>query len=84
MTRSKKSEKLPGLRISDAAKAAEVSRQTIEYYIMLGLIDPVCVRNGERNSRYFDEKLVQRIKLIRKLNKSGYTLRDIREVYLKH
>jgi len=69
------------LRLSDAAKAAGVSRQTVEYYVMLGLIDPIH-RPGRRR-RYFDEKLVRRIRLIRRLNKSGYTLRDIRETYLR-
>jgi len=82
MSRRTQTDKAPGLRISEAAKSAGVSRQTIEYYIMLGLVEPIRVRDGERNKRYFDEELVKRIRLIRRLNKSGYTLRDIREVYL--
>jgi len=68
------------MRISQAAAAAEVSRQTVEYYIMIGLIQPV--RIGDKPGRYFDDKLVRRIKLIRRLNDSGYTLRDIRQTYL--
>ncbi|MHC4563376.1 MAG: MerR family transcriptional regulator [Planctomycetota bacterium] len=70
------------MRIGDAAKAAGVSRQTIEYYIMLGMIHPI--RQEGRRSRYFDDALVRRIRLIRQLNDSGYTLRDIRETYLRH
>ena len=69
------------MRISPAARAAGVSNQTIEYYIMIGLITPLR-RSGERG-RFFDDSIVKRIKLIRKLNDSGYTLRDIREIYLK-
>lgn len=69
------------MRISAAARAAGVTRQTIEYYIMVGLIRPV--RQPDRYGRFFDAKLVKRIRLIRKLNNTGYTLRDIREVYLK-
>lgn len=68
------------MRISKAAAAAEVSAQTVEYYIMIGLIKPI--RRSGKNGRYFDEKLVRRIKLIRRLNRSGYTLRDIRQTYL--
>jgi DNA-binding transcriptional MerR regulator len=68
------------IRIGDAADAAGVSRQTIEYYIMLGLITPI--RNGS-NSRFFDDRLIRRIRLIRRLNDSGYTLRAIRETYLR-
>ena len=69
------------MRISAAARAAGVSNQTIEYYIMIGLITPL--RRGSARGRFFDDGLVKRIKLIRKLNDSGYTLRDIREIYLK-
>ena len=69
------------MRISAAARAAGVSNQTIEYYIMIGLITPL--RQGSERGRFFDDGLVKRIKLIRKLNDSGYTLRDIREIYLK-
>ena len=72
--------KTPLMRISQAAAAAGVSKQTVEYYVMLGLISPI--RRPDRRGRYFDKKLVRRIRLIRKLNKSGYTLRAIRETYL--
>ncbi|MDP6636308.1 MAG: MerR family transcriptional regulator [Phycisphaerae bacterium] len=70
------------LRISAAAKAADVSKQTIEYYVMLGLIEPVRVEGSK--GRFFDDELIKRIRLIREMNKSGYTLRDIRETYLSN
>ena len=76
-----KSAAKPLMRISEAAKAAEVSNQTVEYYIMLGLIAPLRQPGGR--GRFFDRALVRRIRLVRKLNKSGYTLRDIRDVYLQ-
>ncbi|MHC4294256.1 MAG: helix-turn-helix domain-containing protein [Planctomycetota bacterium] len=69
------------MRISDAARSAGVPKQTIEYYIMLGLISPI--RPKGQRGRFFDASLVKRIKLIRRLNESGYTLRAIRETYLK-
>jgi len=68
------------LRVSAAAEAAGVSKQTVEYYVMLGLIEPI--RLEDRRGRFFDDALVKRIRLIRELNKSGYTLRDIRQTYL--
>ena len=68
------------LRISQAAAAGGVSKQTLEYYIMLGLIWPI--RRPGRRTRYFDEALVRRIRLIRQLNDSGYTLASIRQTYL--
>ena len=68
------------VRISAAAKSADVSKHTIEYYVMLGLVDPL--RVDGRKGRFLDDELIKRIRLIRELNKSGYTLRDIRETYL--
>ena len=71
----------PMMRISEAARSAGVSKQTIEYYVMLGLVQPI--RRPERRGRYFDADLVRRISLIRRLNESGYTLRAICETYLR-
>ena len=68
------------MRISDAARAGGVSNQTVEYYIMLGMICPL--RRPGNPGRFFDRALVRRIRLIRSLNQSGYTLRAIRETYL--
>jgi len=69
------------LRISAAAKAAGVSKQTVEYYITLGLIEPI--RHAGSQARFFDASLVRHIRLIRRMNESGYTLGDIRQTYLK-
>lgn len=69
------------VRISQAARSAGVSKQTVEYYILLGLIEPR--RLPDRKGRYFDEELIRRIRLIRELNESGYTLQAIREVYFQ-
>ena len=66
MTRSK-IRKL--MRIGQAAKAAGVSTQTVEYYIMLGLIDPLTL--PDRRSRFFNASLVKRIRLIRELNEKN-------------
>ena len=79
MTKEQLRQKL--MRISPAAEAAGVSKQTLEYYIMLGLIDPI--RQSDSRGRFFDTALVKRIRLIRRMNKSGYTLRDIRQTYLE-
>ena len=68
-------------RIGIAAKHAGISRQTLQYYIMLGLIEPRSM--SSRGQRLFDDENVERIKLIRKLNDSGYPLRAIRELFLE-
>ncbi|MGA2172091.1 MAG: MerR family transcriptional regulator [Sedimentisphaerales bacterium] len=67
--------------IGVAAKTAGVSRQSVQYYLMMGLIEPAEVTKTSR--RLFDQKSIERIKLVRKLNGSGYPLRAIRELFLE-
>lgn len=79
-TKSKtKNEKL--LSIGQAAQQAGISRQSVQYYLMVGVLEPSQVAPSGR--RLFDDQAVQRIRLIRKLNKSGYPLRAIRELFMK-
>ncbi len=73
-----KSELIP---IGVAAKKAGVSRQSLQYYLMVGLLEPAEVTPTGR--RLFDEKTVGRIKLIKRLNQSGYPLRAIRELFMQ-
>ena len=65
--------------IGTAAKKAGVSRQTLQYYLMVGLLEPTDVTPSGR--RLFDERSIERIKVIKKLNDSGYPLRAIRELF---
>jgi DNA-binding transcriptional MerR regulator len=67
--------------IGKAAKKAGVSRQSLQYYLMLRLLVPVEVT--ETGRRLFDEDSIERIKLIKRLNESGYPLRAIRELFLE-
>jgi len=67
--------------IGAAAKKAGISRQSLQYYLMVGLLEPTEVTPTGR--RLFDQKCIDRIKLIKKLNESGYPLRDIRELFLE-
>ena len=69
------------MSIGKAAKRAGVSTQSLQYYIMVGLVKPTST--SKTNRRMFDDKAVERIKLIKKLNKSGYPLRAIRELFLE-
>jgi DNA-binding transcriptional MerR regulator len=69
------------LSIGKASELAGVSRQSLQYYIMVGLLEPANVTNTGR--RLFDQDSIDRIKLIKKLNKSGYPLRAIRELFIE-
>lgn len=68
------------ISIGLAAKKAGISRQSLQYYLMLGLLDPTEITDTGR--RMFDEKTIERIKLVKKLNHSGYPLRAIRELFM--
>ena len=70
------------MRIGIAAKEAGISRQTLQYYLMVGLLEATEI--SETGRRLFDRSAVERIKLINKLNKSGYPLRAIRELFLEN
>ena len=69
------------IAIGKAAKKAGISRQSLQYYIMVGLLEPTEITPTGR--RLFDDKAIGRIKLIKKLNDSGYPLRAIRELFLQ-
>ncbi len=66
--------------IGKAAKKAGVSRESLQYYLMIGLLEPTELTPSGR--RLFNDKAVQRIKLIKRLNKSGYPLRAIRDLFM--
>jgi DNA-binding transcriptional MerR regulator len=75
------SEKKKLVSIGTAAKKAGISRQSLQYYLMVGLLEPADITQSGR--RLFDENCIERIKLIKKLNKSGYPLRAIRELFME-
>jgi DNA-binding transcriptional MerR regulator len=74
-------EKSQLLSTGKAAEKAGISVQSLQYYLMLGLVKPTAITPTGR--RLFDEKAVERIRLIRRLNDSGYPLRAIRELFLE-
>jgi len=69
------------MSIGEAAKKAGVSRQSLQYYLMVGLLEPAEVTPTGR--RLFDKKSIVRIRLINRLNQSGYPLRAIRELFMQ-
>jgi len=69
------------LPVGKAAEKAGISRQSLQYYVMVGLLEPTEVTTTGR--RLFDKRAVERIRLIRRLNESGYPLRAIRELFLQ-
>ena len=69
------------MSIGQAAEKAGISRQSLQYYLMVGLLEPTQTASSGR--RLFDQEAVDRIRLIKKLNDSGYPLRAIRELFME-
>lgn len=67
--------------IGSVAKLAGVSCQSIQYYLMVGLLEPAKITKTGR--RLFDQNSIERVKLIKKINKTGYPLRAIRELFFE-
>jgi len=75
------SEKTKLVSIGQAAEKAGVSRQSLQYYLMIGLLEATETTSTGR--RLFDRKAIDQIRLIKKLNESGYPLRAIRELFVE-
>jgi DNA-binding transcriptional MerR regulator len=67
------------LSIGSAASQAGVSRQSVQYYLMIGLQEPTQVSPTGR--RLFDQQAINKIRLIREFNQNGYPLRAIRDLF---
>lgn len=67
--------------VGKAAEKAGISRQSLQYYLMMGLVKATRVTPSGR--RLFDEAAIAKIKLVKELNDSGYSLRDIRELFVE-
>jgi len=67
--------------IGKAAEKAGVSRQSLQYYLMIGLLEPT--KTTPTGRRLFDRGAIEQIRLIKRLNESGYPLRAIRELFME-
>lgn len=67
------------LKTGEVLDRAQISRQVLYRYMQLELILPAETTDTGRN--LFRESIFRQIQLIQQLNQSGYTLRDIREIF---
>jgi len=68
-------------KTGEVLKRSGVTRQTLYTYTTMGLIEEA--RRTPAGQKLFDEGVFQRLKLIHDLNESGYSLRDIRDIFFK-
>ena len=65
---------------AELMKLSGLKETLLRRYVMLGLIEPL--GKGKRRRLLFDHRAVRRAKLIYMLNKSGYTLEEIRRIFI--
>ncbi|OPA81521.1 transcriptional regulator [Paenibacillus selenitireducens] len=64
-------------RISELAKAANVSQRTIDYYTTLGLIEPE--QRSSSNYRLYSDETLIRLERINQMKQEKYTLEEIKQ-----
>ena len=69
------------IKVGELARRTDLTRQALHTYVQLGLLIPA--RSTVGGQRLFDQKAEERVNLIRKLSASGYSLKDIRDIFLK-
>ncbi len=79
VTKEKDSSSL--LKTGEFLKLSGISRQTLYTYLTMGLIEEA---NRTKTGRHlFDDRALRRVRIIRRLNSSGYPLREIKDIYFK-
>lgn len=69
------------MKTGEFLKRAGISRQTLYTYLTMGLIEE---SDRTRTGRHlFDEKALLRVQIIKRLNETGYPLREIKDIYFK-
>jgi len=69
------------LKAGELARRTGITRQALHIYVQMGLLRPALSSQG--GHRLYDDKSVERVELIRRLCASGYSLKDIREIFFK-
>ena len=69
------------MHIGEMASRSGFSKDTLRYYEKIGLIHLTRKQRAENNYRVYDEELLQRLLLIKKLKAIGFTLREIKDLF---
>src|SRR5215472_5510223 len=66
--------------ISELAKKTGLTVHTIRFYEEEGLLDRRHIRRGTNNYRYYSEEAVERLKLIKQAQATGFTIAELKEL----
>ena len=68
-------------KTKEVLKKSGLHRQMFYHYLSLGLV--IEAKKTPAGHRLFDKRVFKRLALIKELNESGYTLRDMKETFKK-
>ena len=68
-------------KTGEVLREAGISREVFYRYLTMGLIRSAAASPGGHN--LFDDAVFTHLRIIRDLKNSGFTLRDIKDIYLK-
>lgn len=74
-------EKTRPLKTREILAATGITHQILYRYVTMGLVEELQTRGG--GQRRFPAATIAIIKLIQSLNQSGYTLRDIKDIFFR-
>jgi DNA-binding transcriptional MerR regulator len=66
--------------ISELAKKTGLTVHTIRFYEEEGLLDTRHVRRGSNNYRYYSQEAIERLKLIKQAQATGFTIAELKEL----
>ena len=69
------------LKTSDVIARSGVTRQMLYLYTTMGLVDPQ--ETTAAGHRLFGEDVLSRLKIIRDALETGYSLRDVKEIFFE-
>ena len=69
------------LRTADVLRATGITHQVLYRYVTLGLIE--AAESTPSGQRLFHPDVVTLIEVIKSLNRSGYSLRDMKTIFFK-
>jgi MerR family transcriptional regulator, copper efflux regulator len=66
--------------ISELAKKTDLTVHAIRFYEEEGLLDTRHVRRGTNNYRNYSEEAIERLKLIKQAQTTGFTIAELKEL----
>ena len=68
-------------KAGELSRRTGLTRQALHQYVLMGLLEPDDVTKG--GQRLFSDKAEALVKLIRKMCENGYTLKDVKDIFIK-